>query len=159
MHSLLVETVTGRTMAELIAARDAATRADMVELRLDGVEDVDVPRALHGRRQPMIVTCRPIWEGGRFDSGEEARRALLRQALDAGAEYVDVEWQAGFGDLVSHDPRRIVISSHDFQGVAADLAGRALAMRQTRAAIIKIAITTTRLSDALALLPIAADGD
>ena len=45
-------------MAELIAARDAA-QGDMVELRLDGVSDLDVDAALHGRRLPVVVTCRP----------------------------------------------------------------------------------------------------
>jgi len=40
--SLLCETVTGRTMAELLAARDNATHGDMVELRLDGVAGLDV---------------------------------------------------------------------------------------------------------------------
>jgi 3-dehydroquinate dehydratase/shikimate dehydrogenase len=157
--ALLVETVTGRTMAELIAARDAAIRADMVELRLDGVEDLDVARALHGRSRPVIVTVRPAWEGGRFDGGEETRRALLRQALDGGAEYIDVEWRAGFADLISRDPRRVVVSSHDFQRVPADLEARAAAMRQTGAGTIKIAIPADRLSDALALLPIAAGRD
>ena len=58
-HSLLVETVTGRTMAELIAARDAATAGDMVELRLDGVANASARGALAGRRLPVIVTCRP----------------------------------------------------------------------------------------------------
>src|ERR671930_2397972 len=121
MHSLLVETVTGRTMAELIAARDAVTRADLVELRLDGVEDVDVAGALRGRSRPVIVTVRPTWEGGRFEGREETRKGLLRQALDGGAEYVDVEWRAGFADLIARDTRRVVVSSHDFQGVPADL--------------------------------------
>ena len=158
-RSLLVETVTGRTMAELIAARDAVTRADMVELRLDGVHDVDVPQAIRGRTRPVIVTCRPAWEGGRFDGNEEMRRTLLRQALDAGAEFVDVEWRAGFTDLVSRDPSRTVLSLHDFQGAVSDLAGCASAMRQTGAGTIKIAIAAARLTDTLALLPIAADGN
>ena len=158
MNSRLVETVTGRNMAELIAARDAVTRADMVELRLDGVEDVDIGGALAGRARPVIATCRPTWEGGRFDGSEERRRALLGEALDAGAEYVDVEWRAGFADVIARDPRRIVLSSHDFQGVPADLASRADAMRQAGAATIKIAVTAARLCDALPLLPIAADG-
>jgi 3-dehydroquinate dehydratase/shikimate dehydrogenase len=39
------------------------------------------------------------------------------------------------------------------------LKSRAIAMRQAGAAIIKIAVTAARLSDALALRPIAADGD
>src|SRR5688500_15240960 len=107
--SLLCETVTGRTMAELLANRQAATSADMVELRLDGVADLNVEQALHGRRQPTIITVRPTWEGGRFDGSEETRRALLERALAAGAEYVDVEWQAGFADLIARAPGRVVV--------------------------------------------------
>jgi 3-dehydroquinate dehydratase / shikimate dehydrogenase len=160
MHSLLVETVTGRTMAELRAARDAVTRADMVELRLDGVQDIDVAGALAGRTLPAIVTCRPAWEGGRFDGSEERRRSTLREALDRGAEYVDVEWRAGFEDLVARDPRRVVLSSHDFQSIPNDLAGRAAEMARTGAGMIKIAIPATRLSDMLALFPVPmATGD
>jgi 3-dehydroquinate dehydratase/shikimate dehydrogenase len=157
--SLLVETVTGPTMAELIAARDADGRADMVELRLDGVDDLDVAQALHGRSRPVIVTCRPTWEGGRFDGSEETRKAILSAALEGGAEYVDVEWRAGFADLLARDPRRIVLSSHDFQSVPVDVESRARAMRQTGAGTVKIAIPATRLSDALVLLPIAAEGN
>jgi len=146
-------------MAELLAARDAVTGADMVELRLDGVGDVNVRAALKGRSLPVIATCRPTWEGGRFDGDENRRRSLLIEALDAGAEHVDVEWRAGFADVIARDPRRIVLSSHDFQGVPADLASRATEMRQAGAAMIKIAITATRLSDALPLLAIASEGN
>jgi 3-dehydroquinate dehydratase/shikimate dehydrogenase len=158
-RSLLVETVTGRTMAELVAARDGATRADMVELRLDGVEDVNVRGALNGRRLPVIVTCRASWEGGHFDGSEERRKAILLEALDAGAEYVDVEWRAGFNDVIGRDPLHVVVSSHDFGGIPDDLPGRAVAMRQTGAAVIKIAIAATRLNDALVLRSIAEAGD
>jgi 3-dehydroquinate dehydratase/shikimate dehydrogenase len=158
-RSLLVETVTGQTMADLRAARDAVTRADMVELRLDGVQDIDVAGALAGRTLPAIVTCRPTWEGGRFDGSEERRHAILGEALDRGAEYVDVEWRGGFADLVARNPRRVVLSSHDFQRVPDDLNARAAAMRQAGAATIKVAIPAARLTDALALLPIGAGGD
>src|SRR6266850_4991646 len=136
-------------MAELIAARDAVTRPDMVELRLDGVEDLDVARALSGRTRPVIATCRPTWEGGRFDGSEERRRAVLQQALEGGAEYVDVEWRAGFTDVVARDPARIVLSSHDFKAAPADLASRAAEMRRTGAGTVKIAITPARLTDTL----------
>jgi 3-dehydroquinate dehydratase/shikimate dehydrogenase len=146
-------------MADLRAARDGVTRADIVELRLDGVEDIDVAAALSGRSRPVIVTCRPTWEGGRFDGSEERRHSILRQALEDGAEYVDVEWRAGFEDLIARDPRRIVLSSHDFQRVPDDLAARVTAMRQTGAGTIKIAIAAARLSDTLALRPIGADGN
>ena len=161
--ALLCETVTGKTMGELIAARDAASSADMVELRLDGVARCDVARALEGRRRPVIVTCRPIWEGGQFDGAEEDRRELLGQALSCGAEFVDVEWRAltaggGRGLLdgvLDADPGRTLVSSHDFDGVPADLGARAAAMRATGASVIKVAVAAHRLCDTLGLMEIA----
>jgi 3-dehydroquinate dehydratase/shikimate dehydrogenase len=156
--SLLCETVTGDTMAGLLAARDAAVTGDMVELRLDGVADLDVARALAGRTRPAIVTCRPAWEGGRFEASENERRVILAQALDRGADYVDVEWRAGFTELVAQAPARVVVSSHDFAGVPADLESRVRAMRQTGAAIVKIAITAARLTDTLPLIDIGRAG-
>ena len=52
----------------------------MVELRLDGVADLDVAGALAGPARPVIVTCRPTWEGGRFDGSEDERRASVAGA-------------------------------------------------------------------------------
>ena len=63
---LIVETVTAPTTAELRRRRDEVTEADLVELRLDSVRDPNVAGALAGRRRPVIVTCRPTWEGGHF---------------------------------------------------------------------------------------------
>src|SRR6185436_17570872 len=90
----ICQTITAATMAELRRKRDAVRDADLVELRLDGVTDVDVAGALADRRLPVVVTCRAAWEGGRFDGAEETRLALLAQAIDLGAEFVDVEWRA-----------------------------------------------------------------
>ncbi len=66
MNPGLCVTVTADTMAELCAARDRIADADLVELRLDTVREPDVAAALAGRRRPVIVTCRPTWEGGHF---------------------------------------------------------------------------------------------
>jgi 3-dehydroquinate dehydratase/shikimate dehydrogenase len=157
--SLLCETVTGATMAELVAARDAAVHADLIELRLDGVADPDVARALHGRRAPVVVTCRPTWEGGRFDGSEEDRQRLLSDALALGAEYVDVEWRARFDELIRDHGSRVILSSHDFQGLPDDVCALARSMRATGAATIKVAVMARRLSDTLPLLDVAKGGD
>jgi 3-dehydroquinate dehydratase / shikimate dehydrogenase len=139
-------------MAALRDARDGVQGADLVELRLDTVSDPDVAGALAGRRLPVIVTCRAAWEGGAFKGSEDERRRLLAEALGQGAEYVDVEWRAGFDDLIASTAgRRIVLSSHDFEKTPCDLADRARAMRATGADVIKIAAKANRLSDCLTL--------
>ena len=154
---LLCVTVTAPTMAELRRQRDAVTGADMVELRLDGVADPDVAGALSGRRLPVIVTCRPTWEGGRFAGAEEQRHRILGEALSLGAEYVDIEHRAGFDALVTQDGgRRTILSYHDFQGVPADLPGLAHAMQSTGAAVVKIAVKAASLADCVALLDVKA---
>jgi 3-dehydroquinate dehydratase/shikimate dehydrogenase len=146
-------------MASLVAARDAATLGDMIELRLDGVAGVDVGGVLAGRRCPVIVTCRPAWEGGRFDGSEEERRRILERAFACGAEYVDIEWRSSFRDLVTANRERAVLSSHDFDGVPADLDDRAADMRASGAATIKLAVMPRRLSETLPLAAIGRAGD
>lgn len=146
-------TVGASTTAELRRNRDAVDGADLVELRLDGVEDIDVAGALEGRRLPVLVTCRPRWEGGSFDGSEEERRRLLEIARQGGAEYVDVEWRAGFDALVrSNHGRGIVLSMHDFDGLPGDLATRVAAMRATGAEVVKVAVRASSLNDCVRLL-------
>src|SRR5205814_2399225 len=150
-------TVTAGTTAELRRKRDEVVNADLVELRLDSVRDPNVAGALEGRKLPVILTCRPRWEGGQFKGSEEERKQILGDGLARGAEYVDIEWKAGFTDLLSSSAgRRVVISSHDFDGVPADLTGRAQAMRSTGAEVVKIAVQTSRLTDCLPLLDLGA---
>ncbi|HWF85905.1 MAG TPA: shikimate dehydrogenase [Vicinamibacterales bacterium] len=157
---LLCVTVAAPTMAELRRRRDAVEEADLLELRLDSVSDPSVPGALEGRRRPVIVTCRPVWEGGAFSGPEEDRKRLLAEALAQGAEYVDIEWRAHFDDLIAPSGgRRIVLSSHDFHGVPVDLVARVHAMRSTGAEVVKVAAAMTSLSDCIALLDLAEDGD
>jgi 3-dehydroquinate dehydratase/shikimate dehydrogenase len=150
---LLCVTVTAGTTVELCAERDAVADADLVELRLDTVRDPTPAAALAGRRRPVIVTCRPTWEGGFFTGSEEERKRILADALALGAEFVDIEWRAGFDDLIAQTGgRRIVLSSHDFAGVPADLSGRVRAMRATGAEVVKVSAAMKSLSDCVPLL-------
>ncbi|MBI3490460.1 MAG: shikimate dehydrogenase [Acidobacteria bacterium] len=150
-------TVTGETTTDLRRKRDAVTDADLVELRLDSVSDPSVAGALAGRRRPVILTCRPAWEGGGFKGSEEERKRMLREALALGAEYVDIEWRARFIDLIAQTAgRRIVLSTHDFLDVPVDLTARVHAMRSTGAEVVKVAVAMKRLSDCVPLLDLGA---
>src|SRR5262249_60418268 len=103
---LLCVTVTAETMAGLRVRRDAVVDADLVELRLDTVRDPAPAAALDGRRRPVIVTCRPTWEGGCFAGSEEERKRILAEALALGAECVAIEWRAGSDALAPQTGRR-----------------------------------------------------
>jgi 3-dehydroquinate dehydratase / shikimate dehydrogenase len=158
LSTRLCATVTARTTAELRRRRDDAARtADVVELRLDGTHDIDVAGALADRKGPVMVTCRPTREGGAFEGPEDRRLAILAEAARLGADYVDVEWDSAYSTVLSvRGGRGIVLSSHDYDGVPADLAGRWRAMRATGADIVKIAVTARALSDTLGLLDLNA---
>jgi 3-dehydroquinate dehydratase / shikimate dehydrogenase len=147
-------------MDDLVAARDrAATEADLVELRLDGVRDIDVQRALAGRLAPVVVTCRPRREGGAFDGPEDQRLAFLETAARLGAEYVDVEFDSAFGRLVSETGGRgLILSSHDYSGVPRDLVERFRAMRSVGTEVVKVAVMAHSLADTLALLTLGREG-
>ncbi len=152
MRAKLCATVTGATTEEIRTKRDGALDADMVELRLDFARQVDVAGVLADRQRPVVVTCRPRWEGGQFDGSEEERLRLLARALDLGADYVDVEWRGNADALIKTDEgQRIVLSTHDFDRVPTDLEARYRAMRATGAEVVKVAVHVERLADLVRL--------
>jgi 3-dehydroquinate dehydratase/shikimate dehydrogenase len=153
VKSLICATVIADSISALREARDAVSRqADLVELRLDALREVDVAAALAGRTGPVLVACHPAWEGGRFAGSEEERCRILADALRLGADYVDIEWRAAFDDLIrARNGRGIVLSLHAFDGIPADLAGKIRAMRATGAETVKVAATARSLRDALVI--------
>lgn len=167
------ETVMTSTMAGLRAGRDAAAapsragKIALVELRLDGLApgELNVAAALADRALPVVVTCRPVWEGGQFAGTEEERLAILVTAARLGAEFIDIEMDAdrhqpgAIATLRStlKDSSRLVISHHNFTpGIPADLADR-LAILRHQAHVIgagtvsKMAIMAERTGDCAVL--------
>lgn len=155
--SQLCVSVTGATMDELRRNRDAAEGADLIELRLDGVDRPDVAGALDGRRRPVLLTCRPAWEGGRFSGAEETRRRILEAAVALGSEFVDVEARASFAaDLIrARRGRGIVVSAHSFGPFPADLRKRWPALKASGAEVAKLAVEVRSLSETLELMALA----
>lgn len=148
-------------MDELRRARDGAAGADMIEVRLDGVDRPDPVGAIEGRLRPVIVTCRPRWEGGRFDGSEEERRRIIVDAIAAGAEFVDVELHAEFAsDVVRmRRGRGVIVSMHVFGSPAANVAERVRCLRSTGAEVIKFATEVDSLTDTLPLYEIGEQTD
>ena len=155
----ICETVKASSMTELRHARDRATAADLVELRLDGVRDIDVAGALEGRTKPVIVTCRPTWEGGAFHGSETERLRILSDAIRLGAEFVDVEWRANRAALPPADRTRFVLSHHGFSGLTPDLPALVKAMRGVAGnGVIKVAVSTSAPAECVRLRELVGRG-
>jgi 3-dehydroquinate dehydratase type I len=109
--------------AVLAQMGQAFALADIVELRIDRMRNVDLGRLIGARRGKIIVTNRRREEGGGFEGSERERVDLLKQAVALGADYVDVEWStdgALRGELIqavrNHSGRvRLIVSCHDLE--------------------------------------------
>lgn len=95
---------------------------DVVEVRLDLMEQPDVSACLLSLPDmPLLFTNRPQWEGGRFQGSEAQRISLLTQAVEGGADYLDVELATAPGVLVplleaaAAARAMAIVSSHNFQ--------------------------------------------
>lgn len=105
------------TTADARRAMDAyAGQVDLVELRLDLMREYSLRELLRDRPCPVIVTNRPVWEGGSFSGHEDSRIRILLEAAERGAEHVDCEAAAvarlGAGCF---RPSKLIVSKHDFQ--------------------------------------------
>ena len=103
----------------LIAVKKAERWADLIELRADYLKKIKLPPLLENRRKPLIVTHRRKGEGGKYDGGERKRLAVLRDGIDLGADYIDVELatqRSWLQDLVRNKRRtQVILSFHDFR--------------------------------------------
>jgi 3-dehydroquinate dehydratase/shikimate dehydrogenase len=101
------------------------------------MDEFDLPRLLHERPCPVVVTCRAAREGGRWRRSEEVRLDVLRQAIQLGAEYVDVEADAIH--LIRERGRsRLIASCHDFSAMPPDLPRLWQRLAATDADVVKI---------------------
>ena len=121
--------------------------ADMFEFRLDLCPDPELLRRIKPARIPVIATCRPIREGGRFDGSEQDRFACLGAALRAGAAYVDCELDAikefrAWCAAQKLRPR-LIVSRHIFEEGMPDVLQEYKRLRSAKADVIKFAYTAS----------------
>jgi 3-dehydroquinate dehydratase / shikimate dehydrogenase len=150
----LTEETTGALVARMASL---STVADLFEIRADFARDLDLPALKQAATVPLLFTCRPESEGGRWpDADAVGRRGLLSRAVLQGFDLVDVEARAGFDDVVaSKAGRGLVLSWHDFDGTPNDLDAIYEAMAARRPDVVKIAVTARSIADLGRLLAFA----
>jgi 3-dehydroquinate dehydratase/shikimate dehydrogenase len=131
--------------------------AQLVELRLDFLQRApDVARLLKDRPTPVIVTCRRPADRGRWAGTEEQRRMLLRSAIVAEADYVDLE-----DDIAREIPRygktKRIISRHDFEETPYHLEDIHAEMARLDPDVIKLVTMANDPGDCVRMLELVAN--
>ncbi len=151
------------------AAVAAERGADLVEYRIDTfIEDAEaITELVETSPLPCLITCRPDWEGGKYEGDDNDRAAVFEAACAGvnGPAYIDVELLAFQRDpvfrqrilnLVDHPAQThntppttgLILSSHDFESRPIDLFQRIEAMAAAPACrVIKLAWRARSLRD------------
>ncbi|MFA6413220.1 MAG: type I 3-dehydroquinate dehydratase [Syntrophales bacterium] len=136
--------------------------ADLLELRIDLIADLDLPVLLKGKTGPVLITNRRREEGGGFRGTEEERIVLLCEAIHLKAEYVDIE--AATDDGLARQVlgaaagqgchTKIIVSFHDFSATPTAGALRRIwgSCRERGGDIVKIVTHARHSEDNLRVL-------
>ncbi len=121
--------------------------AELVEMRLDFIgRAINLKRLLNDRPGPVLITARRRDEGGRWMRSEAERLTVLRSAIAAGVEYVDIE-----ADIAAQIPRygstKRIISYHKMEDTPDNLEDLHEAMADEDADIVKIATMARSFED------------
>ena len=144
-HSSLAE--------EWKSAADAGVQ--LAELRIDCLRrEPDLKRILKVRPTPLVFTIRRGADGGLWRGKEDKRQQLLREAIAAGVDYVDLEM-----DIASKIRRfgktKRIISYHNLKSTPVDVEDFSDQCAELDPDIIKIATSASTLAEASRVLHLA----
>jgi 3-dehydroquinate dehydratase / shikimate dehydrogenase len=131
------------------------------ELRLDYLpESRDLEAGIHQMLLRLhfpqtIATCRRTQAGGRYRGSMAQQAQVLRTAIRAGCQWVDVELEsvkrAGSAWLAQFQPAKLIVSYHNYRRIP-PLGGIRSRLSRLPAQVVKIACRTSTLRDNLQFL-------
>lgn len=145
----------GRTRHKMVILEHQALAnagAGLVELRIDWLSRVpELNRLLKDRPTPTIVTCRRKEDYGRWKGNEDERITLLRSAIVAGVEFVDLEVDVA-KEIPRYGKTRRIVSYHNFEETPDDLNRIHEEMSECDADVIKIVTMANTPVDGVRML-------
>ena len=149
---MIIVSITGPTPGESLAQiRHSRKYSSIFEFRLDLMGSGSLDALIDEAKKPVVLTCRPTWEGGTFSGPDADRLALLREGCRLGAAYVDLEAHLGarvIHDFMSANPKACVIASrHFFDDRIPDAEREYRALRATGARVLKLAYRADDAAD------------
>ena len=141
--------------------------ADIVEVRLDYLEDLDVnvlSSTLRPYMDKLVLTLRPRYENGLFEGDEEERVGILKQLSQEGPAYVDIELRSPMIQDLSKELMKagitVIVSWHDFEKTPeTDELQKIANLAMSCGSIAKVVTMAKSFSDNLRILSLYHTGD
>lgn len=120
MKPKICVSVKAKTINELEwkAKRALDIGGDLVELRIDYLENLSIDRLMKlilDLSNRIIITVRPLWEGGEFRGEEKSRIELMKELIQLKPAYIDVELKTLKEHMLEHSRESIrIVSWHRF---------------------------------------------
>lgn len=159
MKAILCAPITESSVDAAIRVSNTA-KTDLIELRLDYLDEPAAgPEYIQKIRKPVIVTCMPEWEGGRFKDSEKERINILKEACKY-AKYVSIELKTkkNLRDSLINEAKekevKVIVSHHDYNKTPSNKEIKRTISREKKAGadIAKISYMAREYSDALRVL-------
>ncbi|MEM2910526.1 MAG: type I 3-dehydroquinate dehydratase [Nitrososphaerota archaeon] len=136
--------------------------ADLVEVRLDYLEDLDtrtISSALRPYMGKLVLTLRPHYEKGFFKGDEKERAEILKELSQEGPAYVDIELRSPLSQDLSKELMEmgitVIISWHDFKKTPETEELRRIANLAMKSGnVAKVVTMANSFSDSLKILPL-----
>ena len=141
--------------------KKALKKSDLLELRLDFLDPLQVPDALAIAKRHMknsVCTLRPKSEGGRFSGSEKERLSILKLVAEYDPFLLDVEFSTlkknkHLADYLASARTNVLVSWHDFEKTPAErILKRRLAEMSRLSNNVKIVTTANSLEDSARVL-------
>jgi 3-dehydroquinate dehydratase / shikimate dehydrogenase len=148
VNRLAVSLALPDTEATLRALDALKAAIGLAEIRLDLMREFDLERLIGESPSPLVITCRPPREGGKFAGTERERLEILARAMDVGAAYVDVEWDSvrALSDR-RRSATRLIASRHWYDRMPASLWPYFVELRSQADAVKLVGLARTPLDN------------
>jgi len=149
---------------EMMVKSANLANSDLIELRLDYLNNFAGLKRIESVNKPKIITCMPKWDGGLFCGTERERAEILLESLKfcGSTDYVSVELKTGknfLNEVASAAKARkikVIISHHDFEKTPGreEILKIIGSEKQAGADIAKVAFTPENYGDVLTVLSV-----
>jgi 3-dehydroquinate dehydratase / shikimate dehydrogenase len=131
--------------------------ARFIELRLDFfAKAIDFKRLLPHKKCPWVATLRRHADGGRWKGTEDERQMIIRQAIVAGFDWVDLETDLA-DDIKRFRNVKRIVSYHNFVETPDDLEGIYARMTDQDADVLKVVTMAQHPRDCMRVLNLIKD--